>query len=262
MEICKFNQEGFCKFGGRCSKTHENEICASRNECINPECNKRHPRKCRYFLKFGYCKFGDNCAYSHMVDKNAKVDQLEKEMEKLKHEKNEKVAKVEKQEKEISELKEEVNNVKQLMKEEVSVLKDELKTVKEMMSKMYRLFKSNKEKENENENESVTESCESRKAGQETFKCEQCEYETKKRITLKKHMNTKHGKSSCNEEKKKKESSENKEKSNEKSAAKDCETCESCENCNFIANGENCDMCRTLMYAWAAEQCGLNDWTD
>ena len=31
------------------------------------------------------------------------------------------------------------------------------------------------------------------KKGDEKFKCEECSYETKKKITLKKHMNTKHG---------------------------------------------------------------------
>ena len=54
-----------------------------------------------------------------------------------------------------------------------------------------------KRNENTNENEGVTvtekakESSEKLKGAK--FNCEKCEYETNKRITLKKHMNTKHG---------------------------------------------------------------------
>ena len=231
MEICKFNQKGICKFGGKCFKLHENEICNSRKECIDPECCKRHPRKCRYFLQFEYCKFGDNCAYSHIVEKNNKVEQLEKEIEDLKHEKNKFVDKVEHLEKEACEVKQEVNTVKLLMKKEELEMKDELKTMKEMFAKLYRLFKANNEvpdvEKNENENvKSKAKDNDSKKKGVESkkmvaeckvsdsdskndetesrvkehkkedqkFKCEMCNYESKKENTLKKHINTKHGK--------------------------------------------------------------------
>ena len=101
MEICKFNQFGFCKFRGKCFNKHENEICRNRNECTDSNCNKRHPKKCRYFLQFGYCKFKDTCAYSHMVDTNSKVEELEKEVADLKEERKN--------------LKEEVDRLKRIM---------------------------------------------------------------------------------------------------------------------------------------------------
>ena len=86
-------------------------------------------------------------------------------------------------------------------------LKNEIRTVKEMMAKMYKLFKSKEVKERENENEGVekrkeTKETEGIKVGKnvkDKFKCEKCEFETNKKLTLKKHENTKHG----NDEKRK-----------------------------------------------------------
>ena len=37
-----------------------------------------------------------------------------------------------------------------------------------------------------------------------------------------------------------------------------CKECVSCEKCDYINNGEQCDMCKELMYNWVSEQCGLN----
>ena len=101
MEICRFNQVGFCKFGGKCFNKHENEICRNRSECIDSKCSKRHPKKCKYFLQFGYCKFNDTCAYSHVVDNNSKVEEQEKEVADLKEE--------------VDKLKEEVDKLKRIV---------------------------------------------------------------------------------------------------------------------------------------------------
>ena len=93
------------------------------------------------------------------------------------------------------------------------------------------------------------------KKGDEKFKCEECSYETKKKITLKKHINTKHGNT--------KESTEKGGNAGPRSDEKDdktnenvCETCKSCEDCDFIKNGDKCDKCKVWMFKWAAEQCG------
>ena len=83
-----------------------------------------------------------------------------------------------------------------------------------------------------------------------------CEFETNKKLILKKHENTKHG----NDEKKKgNEENQKTDKAEEK--CKECERCESCEKCDFIKNAEHCDMCKELMFNWASVQCGLtSEW--
>ena len=214
MEICKHNQNGFCKFRERCDKRHDNEICRSRKECTDSECTKRHPRECKYFQLYGYCTFSDTCAYSHMAHKNNKVETLEKEVAELKDDVE--MAKmmiesmnrmiqskvdIEMKHKEDNEKTKREKELKEMMEKEVGDLKNELSTLKQMFAKLYTLMKANKveavEKinENTNENEGVTEKAKesSEKLKGAKFNCEKCEYETNKRITLKKHMNTKHG---------------------------------------------------------------------
>ena len=62
--ICFHNKFGFCKFGGRCFRLHENKLCENDN-CNIQECPLRHPKFCRYFGKFKYCKFGTYCRFRH-----------------------------------------------------------------------------------------------------------------------------------------------------------------------------------------------------
>ena len=215
MEVCKYNQEGFCKFGEKCFNVHENEICGSRNECTDSGCRKRHPKNCRFFRQFGHCKFDVTCAYSHLDDRNVKCEQLEKEVSELKgevktmkvmkerSESKQETEKVEKLKKEVSDLKDEVNAMKQSMKKEVCDLKGELSTMKEMFAKLYKLMNNRmnkaetdvkgKEKVPENTDESINK-C---KEMQTKFKCDMCEYETNKKLNLKKHVNTKHGQTDC-----------------------------------------------------------------
>ena len=46
---------------------------------------------------------------------------------------------------------------------------------------------------NENENEEVQDRTDESKEEQAKFKCDMCEYASNKKVTLKKHVNTKHG---------------------------------------------------------------------
>ena len=62
--ICKFNKFGFCKFGGKCIRKHENKLCENK-DCEVKSCSLRHPRMCRFLLEFNYCKFGIYCRYKH-----------------------------------------------------------------------------------------------------------------------------------------------------------------------------------------------------
>ena len=64
MEICKFNQNGFCRFRDECRKRHAYE----HDECNIKDCIKRQPKSCRNYSRKGKCRFKEGCAYLH-VDK-------------------------------------------------------------------------------------------------------------------------------------------------------------------------------------------------
>ena len=160
-----YNQRGFCKFGEMCTNRHDNEICQSGKECYNLDCTKRHPRDCRYFSRNGRCKFGTSCAYSHSEENNKnKVDELEKE---------------------VYNLKEEMNKLKLEMVTKMDM-------ILEMLEKEKEVEDSSNDKE-EKKDKVVTKENSTKENTEQTFKCEECEYECKRKTTLKKHMNTKHG---------------------------------------------------------------------
>ena len=267
MELCIHNQRGFCKFGVKCTKKHENKVCENRNECTNNECRYRHPRLCKYFSRFGHCKFAEGCAYSHSIDnKSMKIEELEKEVTELKEDmKKLKIELTDKMEKEVGEVK----HVSELNKD-VNDLKNVVGEMKRLMAYMNRKInaieplpegKTNEVKKS-NERMKKKENCDETKKGDQKFKCEMCSYETKNKIALKKHVNTKHGSSNTkqsNEEgKAKARSSAIKEKETIDNV---CETCETCEKCDFIKNGDKCDKCKKMMFSWAAEQCGV-EWRE
>ena len=88
-EVCKYNQNGFCKFGEKCRKRHESETCKYKNQCHHKECTKRHPKMCRNFVKYGNCRWNSDCAYKHETKRiPTHVEELEKEIEHMKKEIN------------------------------------------------------------------------------------------------------------------------------------------------------------------------------
>ena len=64
--ICVYNKFGFCKYGVTCRKNHE-EIKCENSSCDIFNCNKRHPKECRYFKEFKRCKYNEYCRYEHNV---------------------------------------------------------------------------------------------------------------------------------------------------------------------------------------------------
>ena len=152
VELCKYNQGGYCKFGVKCLMKHENEICINRRECNNHDCRKRHPKPCRYICQFGHCTYGEACAYSHAVDsKSIKIESMEKEMTEMREEMNNLKAQLsEKTEKEVTEIKEDIRMMKLMKKapeptisnvkgeqleKGVTELKEEVSTLREMFGK-------------------------------------------------------------------------------------------------------------------------------
>ena len=123
--------------------------------------------------------------------------------------------KVEELEKEVISLKEEMNKLKLEMVTKMDKILEMLEIEKEvedidMEGLSYQESKKGKEVTKENDN---------KKNKEQTFKCDECEYECKRKPTLKKHMNTKHGNAANREEKKDK--SKNKVKETELAELKD-----------------------------------------
>ena len=84
--VCKFNQNGFCKFGQSCKMMHIDTLC-NTTKCNKHMCNLRHPRACKYFSQNGHCKRALACAYSHQKSgMYVKVDDIKSEVDMLKAE--------------------------------------------------------------------------------------------------------------------------------------------------------------------------------
>ena len=48
-------------------------VCHLQYEACEQEgCNKRHPKRCRYFFLRGHCKFQENCCYSYSSEDTCK----------------------------------------------------------------------------------------------------------------------------------------------------------------------------------------------
>ena len=61
---CPHFKFGYCRYQSLCRLTHVREICQNK-ACEIEECDKRHPRICRYWHDYGRCKFSEYCAYRH-----------------------------------------------------------------------------------------------------------------------------------------------------------------------------------------------------
>ena len=83
--ICLHHHYGHCKYGIHCRNQHVEETCENY-PCPTKTCNKRHPKICRYFSLTGACKFNKNCSFLHRHRENTKIDDLEKDVKKLKEE--------------------------------------------------------------------------------------------------------------------------------------------------------------------------------
>ena len=177
--VCKYNQQGFCKYRQLCKKQHNNQICPSHPSCQNLACQMRHPRQCRSFNKLGKCKFS-NCAYLHVPDENSnKLDKLEKEVVELR----ETVIKLSKS---CDQLKLELSQCKcdknKKMNEDIEQLKESVKQLAKACQQ--------KTVNNKLEVSKKTKTKDARKA--KGFHCNKCDYECINEMTLKKHTNTKH----------------------------------------------------------------------
>ena len=87
QDICRKNKFGFCKYGDKCRYRHNNVVCVDNN-CNIFDCDKRHPKICRYKRDYGMCKFLTYCKYSHekqndVSENSEKITQIEKKLKEL-----------------------------------------------------------------------------------------------------------------------------------------------------------------------------------
>ena len=119
-KVCRFNQFGFCKFQNNCFRKHVNVICENVR-CFKPNCQLRHPRKCRYFFTYSYCKFGDYCKFGHGEIGNSNID---KEIDKLKFEIETLKKVIEGEDSKIKEKDEEIRKMLHIDKTKVEIIGD------------------------------------------------------------------------------------------------------------------------------------------
>ena len=61
--ICKYFDNGYCRFQEACKFMHPRENCENR-KCENQQCPKKHPKYCKFFRR-KKCKFHEKCLFRH-----------------------------------------------------------------------------------------------------------------------------------------------------------------------------------------------------
>ena len=82
--VCRKFKFGHCKYGVTCKYNHIKEVCKAKN-CNISDCEKRHPRICKFIAFYGRCKFMTYCDYSHekqndVKENSDKIIKLEKKL--------------------------------------------------------------------------------------------------------------------------------------------------------------------------------------
>ena len=123
--ICLFFKFGYCKFKAKCKKKHVTQVCDDE-KCSQTQCEKRHPRLCKFFSNYGTCKLGNDCAYKH--GKSKEYENLEKKM-------NEVLEKSREKDELIKDLIEDVKKLLRKNEEKDGLIKELVKEVKDLKVK-------------------------------------------------------------------------------------------------------------------------------
>ena len=161
--ICKFNLNGHCKFGETCQQKHISETCYNF-PCKLEICEKRHPKKCKFFVEFGMCKFGTYCSFLH---KPTNHDIIFEEMATMKTE--------------IETLKSE----KRAILEQLNFVECKMKKIEVKVTENTNNFFDSKEKFKTLENKDNSKPSDG-------YPCEFCDFTGKSKAGLKTHVKAKH----------------------------------------------------------------------
>ena len=215
--MCQYYKFGYCKFKHQCHKEHVETKCEALSAFRDIKCcHKRHPKVCKRFALEIFCKYGEHCAYEHIVKDQSKgeVDELVEDMKNIKAE----LDILKNTVKSLSQIKEEGK----VIKKSIHDLKADIKNIKaENLQMSRKIGQLEEEMETDTDDQSENDeagshsigelellSCEFCKThfeirrnyeahmegheGEGIIKCLQCLYSCEKKVTLKKHMNTKH----------------------------------------------------------------------
>ena len=158
--VCFKNKFGYCRYADSCRYKHVTMVCED-GQCEIQNCDKRHPKICKYFRDYRRCKFTVGCKYKH-ENNQEKINNLEKQMDKQKEKLEEKNAY-------ILQLELRLGEIEKKFKEE------QIRTDKRIRD----LENANKSKNNE-KNEDTS------------FKCKDCEFYTTSKRGLRVHIKKKH----------------------------------------------------------------------
>ena len=164
--VCLHNKFGFCKFGHTCHKRHVDVIC--EKDCDTQDCQRRHPRPCKFLLNYNRCKFDDYCKYKHEnknVGNDAKSIEDEKMNTNLKIFEKQIILLQEKHEKVVAEVK--------YLKEEIL----KMKTENEKLKQVENIIDTEGDKSHSDDN---------------IFKCSKCSYDSKTDKQLLEHISMNH----------------------------------------------------------------------
>ena len=100
---CKFHNTGYCKYQEKCKFHHSKDTCETN--CNKTDCNKRHPRYCKYGKK---CWRNELCAYKHTTSPK-ESEELAKKILSLKTEIDHLKAHIEKQKEELKSIENDTN---------------------------------------------------------------------------------------------------------------------------------------------------------
>ena len=215
--FCRYNKFGYCKFGKKCYRRHEDRLC-EKEHCEVQTCHYRHPRRCRFFFRYNYCKFGTYCKFKHQASDNKntlkEIEDLKIALEKVNKEIIEKEEEIKRKNDQIISLEEKNKNLGREnleLKNKVQELQQCLENANNTVAENTMLHLDFKERVQEkygydsNDSESDYESDEEIRINnrirfrlkkveelRKMVKCDICDYTTKSEVGLKTHKTKKH----------------------------------------------------------------------
>ena len=187
--VCFKFKFGFCKFKEKCVYRHVTLVCDD-HKCDVSQCEKRHPKICRFYRDYKKCKFTVGCMYKH-ENQYEIFEKFEKKLEEIKcnhsnidikkmtknaEEKIERLERIiETQRKHIEENNAKIASLELRLDEFEKKSSNEKKSKDKKIKELENLIKSKNEKE-----------------VKAHFKCEYCDFETPSERGLNVHIKRKH----------------------------------------------------------------------
>ena len=179
--ICFKNKFGYCRYSDSCRFKHVTIVCDD-GQCQIQNCEKRHPKICRYYRDYRRCKFTIGCKYKHENPYDF-FHKLEKEIDKIKK-----------------------NNPINAKESHIKLLEDKLETLEKKIEIQQKDF-DNQRKDMKAKKSHIhgleirLDELEKKnlKLDQDCFKCPECEFVSKSKNGLKTHKTKMHTKTNESE---------------------------------------------------------------